>query len=393
MKHSPKKIYRFIFYFLISIIYSCSSISELYIVKKNNKWGYIDKHGKLVVAAIYDYCCIQRQEDTCCSRIIQPNGLGIVKLNDKYGAIDIHGRMKISAQYDFLDQYHNSLIIAKSEGKYAVLSKNGDTIFPFIFDNQFISCNNTVGYGQIDGKFYLLNFKNQTKIATDFDKIAYFTEGLAAVRKDGKYGFINELGEIVIGLKYQEVWPFNKGLAAVKVNYEWGFIDTTSSYVIKPQFDDTQGFDISNGEIAIVVKNRKYGVIDRKGNYLIQPKYEYLYLEDANVLNVSIFENNQIKRGLINLKEKWLYISDNQLFEYYNGYLMLEKNNKVGLVKMKSNKTILPAIFDEIAFRNKGLTMVVIRDAKSGIEHFAYANRKGKIVWQEDGFMYNCKVN
>ena len=45
-------------------------------------------------------------------------------------------------------------------------------------------------------------------------------------------------------------------LAEVK----WGFIDTSGQFVIMPQFDETQGFDLITGEIAIVVKNKKYGI-------------------------------------------------------------------------------------------------------------------------------------
>ncbi|NJO91423.1 MAG: WG repeat-containing protein [Chloroflexia bacterium] len=241
-------------FLFVTIFFSCNSLSELYLVKVNNKWGYINRKGKMVIDPIYENCCYQRYEDSCCSRIIWPETLGVVKKNGKYGAINVNGKLKLECNHDFLDQYHNSLLIAKSGNKFGVLSENGDTVFAFIFDNQFISCNSKTGQGQINGRYYLLDFENKTKKETNFDKISYFVEGFAAVKKGENLGFINQNGELIIEAKYQNVWPYNKGLAAAKQNYQWGFIDTTGKFVIEPQFDETEGFDLLSGKYAIVVK-------------------------------------------------------------------------------------------------------------------------------------------
>ena len=378
---------------LIIFLVSCHSISELYLIKEDSKWGYINRKGKLVIEPIYENCCYQRYEDSCCSRIIWPEALGIVKLNEKYGAIDVSGNIKIKFNYDFLDQYHNSLVIARSGNQFGVLSANGDTIFPFIFDNQFISCNNKVGHGQINGKYYLLNFNLKTKKETKFDKISYFVEGMAAVKKCEKYGFIAESGKMIIDAVYQNVWSFNKELAAVKQNYQWGFIDKTGKYVIKPQFDETEGFDLFTGEYAIVVKNKKYGIINRSGKYVVEPKYEYLYFEDKNVLLASIYENEQLKTGLINLKEEWLYRPENKRFDYFAGYIKFEKDGRFGLMKLRSRKVTIPPGFEEIAFRSKGLTMLTYYDKVKGNLNFAYVNKKGKVIWEEKGFDAKAMLN
>jgi len=385
MKPFLKKANNLIFILFVVSYYSCSSVSELYLVKENDKWGYIDKKGKLIIEPIYENCCYQRYEDSCCSRIIWPDALGIIKLKGKYGAINIDGDVKIKPNYDFLDQYHNSLVIAKSGQSFGVLNANGDTIFPFIFDNQFISCNNVVGQGQIEGKYYLLNFSNKTKAETNFDKISYFVEGLAAVIKDNKYGFVDESGEIKIDLKYQNVWPFNKGVAAVKLNYQWGFIDINDNFIIEPQFDETEGFDLFDRKYAIVEKNKKYGIINREGDYIVLPKYEYLYFEDKNVLSCSIYENKELKSGLINLNEKWLYQSKNGNFDYLAGYIKIEINGSFGLIKLKNGKVIIPPLFDEIAFRINGLSMLTYYDKNNGSKHFSYVNKKGKVIWSEKG--------
>jgi hypothetical protein len=377
---------KIIVFLFVSTLISCNSLSELYLVKADNKWGYINRKGKLVIEPVYENCCYQRYEDSCCSRIIWPEALGVVKQNGKYGAINVNGELKLKCNYDFLDQYHNSLLIARSGNKYGILNENNDTIFPFIFDNQFISCNSETGQGQINGKYYLLDFETKTQKETGFDKISYFVEGLAAVKKGENYGFINEEGSMVIDAKYQNVWPFNQGLAAVKQNYQWGFIDTTRKFVIKPQFDETEGFDLFSGKYAIVVKNKKYGIIDREGNYLIIPKYDYLYFEDENVLLAIISENQKQKRGLINLNEKWLYEPEYENFDYFDGYIKFEKDEKFGLLKLNTNKIVIPPVFEEIAFRSKGLTLLFYYSDTTNKMHHAYINKKGRVIWSEEGF-------
>ena len=41
---------------------------------------------------------------------------------------------------------------------------------------------------------------------------------------NGKYGYVNKIGKLAIPLKYEKVSYFSEGLAAVKLNGKWGFI-------------------------------------------------------------------------------------------------------------------------------------------------------------------------
>ena len=386
MIHLMRRISNIILALYCSFLFSCSSYSELYLIRENGKWGYINRNGTTIVKPVFENCCIERQEDSCCSRIIWPGQIGIIKLNNRYGAIDNEGKIRIQPKFDFLDRYHNSLIIAKSDDGFGVLNLKGDTVFPFIFDNQFISCNSKTGNGQINGKLYLLDFAKRTKTLTNFDKISYFSEGFAAVKRDNKYGFINESGKIIIEPIFQEVWPFNHGLSAVKINYQWGFIDTTGKFIVDPKYDETQGFDSFNGKYAIVVKNKKYGLIDRSSKFIISPKYQFLFLEDENVLLANIMNENERKTGLINLKEQWLTGNIKVEFGYFGGYVKIMGEEGYGMYKLKNGKTILPCIFEDIIFRSSGLTMVVYKDQLTDNQYFAYVNKKGKLVWAEEGF-------
>ena len=89
------------------------------IVKKGNKYGFIDKNGNVTIPVIYDlvysfkndkYTVVQNDGKQGCvnknGEIIvpikynkiqksQPNGAAVVYLNDKQGCIDIYGNLFI----------------------------------------------------------------------------------------------------------------------------------------------------------------------------------------------------------------------------------------------------------------------------------------------------------
>jgi len=65
----------------------------------------------------------------------------------------------------------------------------------------------------------------------------FFAENMVPVKKQGKWGFMNRDGEMIIAPNYDEVQPFSEGLAAVAINKKWGYVDVGGQLVILPQFD------------------------------------------------------------------------------------------------------------------------------------------------------------
>lgn len=106
-----------------------------------------------------------------------------------------------------------------------------------------------------DGQFNLCGFLDTESkdivISNKFEKVKYFSEGLAAVRLQGKYGFINEKGSIVIDPKFDLVGDFYQGVAEVLVGKKTGAIDRTGKIIVEPQFARTIPF---TKEVMIIRK-------------------------------------------------------------------------------------------------------------------------------------------
>ena len=82
-----------------------------------------------------------------------------------------------------------------------------------------------------------------------------------------EWGYIDNTGAIIIASKFDDVKSFHEGLAAVEINERWGYVDKAGKIVIQPQF--TQAYDFSDGLASVRVKpdnsEGKYGYINKRG--------------------------------------------------------------------------------------------------------------------------------
>lgn len=208
---------------------------------ENNKWGYKDAGGKVVVPPKYDFAWGFS------------DGLCRVRSNkEKYGFIDPSGKIIIPLQFENAYNFVDNMAAVKLDGKYGFIDKTGKIVIPF-----------------------------------QYDEATYFYDGLALVKEgtvrdkknnvtqSGKYGFIDKANKVIIPIKYESANEFSEGLAAVKLNKKYGYIDNTGNVVIDFQFDNA--YDFSEG-MAIVKSggyfDGKYGYIDSTGKLVIPMIYE-----------------------------------------------------------------------------------------------------------------------
>jgi len=153
--------------------------------RKGDKWGYIDKQGKIVIPIQYDKAGFFSE------------GLAPVKFNSKWGFIDTKGNMVIPPVYDKADIFSEGLAQVKINGKYGFIDTKGKMVIPAVYD-------------------LALNF----------------SEGLVGVEINGKWGYIDKKGRMVIPPVYDDVQPFSdNGHAMVEVNGKYGYIDTKGDIV------------------------------------------------------------------------------------------------------------------------------------------------------------------
>lgn len=334
---------------------------DLFPVKQNDKWGYIDNTGKIVIEPQF------KSADKF------SEGLAVVEVGHRtYGYIDDSGKFVLRPQYrDQAGKFSEGLaFVAIGEGverKAVYIDKTGKTIIDAnltggldfhdglalvaIAGDESTKFKDKIGYIDKSGK-YVINLQFESIQAYDFSgglavievggktgyrvgyidktgnlvvgpqfdqvlvregislgknaEFASFSEGLAAVcqGEPRKCGFIDKSGKVVIALQFDIALNFSEGLAVVKIANKYGFIDKSGKVVIKPQFDGSLKF--SEG-LAWVMVGKMCGYIDETGKMVINPRYDFAFDFSKGLAMVVVGMGRESKMGYIDKTGKYIW--------------------------------------------------------------------------------------
>lgn|GEM_PF-1221430 len=227
-------------------------------VMKNDKVGYINTQGKLVVPAIYDNLIDpdDKYDETWSHDASE--GRIVVAKNGKYGIIDTSNKviLPFTSKYSFIDGVKGGMALVQSQsGKYGFVDKNGKEVIPPKYQG-------TSGHF---GGYY------------------GFQQGLAGMYDGKKWGYITKSGKVAVPFIYDEIRPFSEGVAGVLKNGKWGFIDGSNKTVIPFQFSDknvarysvnymgANYFVFDNGIAEVAMINDKEICINKSGKSVACP--------------------------------------------------------------------------------------------------------------------------
>lgn len=278
-------------------------------IKRNEKWGYIDKNGKNIIPCIYssvgDFfndAAIVHQKD-----ILEPNNLF-------YG-------------FDQIIRQNGDTVNVRLSNK-----RLNDNIYNGIIMIE-VDCRHRSSSSGIKTKYGFVNIYGQLITDIIYDKVLYYSEGVAAVCIDGKWGYINENGKLIIPCQYENATQFSEGIAFVtKGEYSYNQQEIAIDKTGKKLFDcKYYGRFFKNG-FCLVFDFNKYGFINRDGKLIILCEYE----------NADVF---------------------------FEGRARVQKDvsGKWGFIDIDGNE-IIPFIFDKVGFFNEGFATVELNGKKAYID-------------------------
>ena len=210
--------------------------------KNKSDWFMTDKHGKTIGAP--------------CDSILTGfvNGLCCVKIKGKWGYINTSGDMIIKPQYDYARVFTENGVARVKKGKeYFFIDKAGNQILKY--DNIFTGFSKNRAAVLIDGEKLLINRQGEVICKINADKIYSFRDdNYAVIVKNDKASLIDTLGNIVIATEYQSIGVFNNGIAPVVKDGKVGFIDITGKEIIPVKYS---GCDFLVNEAPIRSVNNK----------------------------------------------------------------------------------------------------------------------------------------
>ncbi len=253
----------------VDIATSQNNSLDLFLFKQNDKLGYIDRTGKIIIPAKFERAYDFRE------------GLAPVNIGVKWGFIDPMGKIVIPARFDYVYNFSDGLAAVEVDQKWGFIDPTGKIVIPIDLEGSG-SFKNGLAYITIPitGRDSFTIDKTGKVVATPSpDPAKEDTIGesdrLIPFDQDRKVGYKDRTGKIVIAAQFDMLGfdrgGFNDGLAPVCLNEKCGYIDTTGRIVVPLQFDMVAN-RFSDG-LAWVNIGKKLGYVNKTGKLVIPARY------------------------------------------------------------------------------------------------------------------------
>lgn len=284
-----KAIHRLVAVTMLIAVSSAHFTSELFgqssghlykVTNKDNKVGFIDKTGKLVIG--FDRLPAEAEVGSfsegfapICFLHKPPSVYSM-----HCGYIDETGSIVIPPRFVLSSQFSEGLAWIRTETFVGFINHLGNVAFELPdsfslgFHDGLAAVATQTGWGFIDKTGRFISTKRYVQVES-------FSDGLAAVAegrwKEAKYGFINKTGEVAIPLRFDprqgqmesmSLSRFTEGLAPVMFGNLYGYIDHKGNTVIPPIFRDAGQF--SEGLASVTTVDGQTGYIDKAGLLVIK---------------------------------------------------------------------------------------------------------------------------
>lgn len=302
--------------------------------------------------------------------------------NNKYGVIDKNGKVVIDAKYDIVEIPNPEKAVFICKDNYDAKTKEYNVE---VYDDS----QNRILY-----QFYIvdaieLNVANEN---------GTYEKGVLRYKSKDKYGLIDFSGNKITNAVYDSIegFQYREGILLTKKNGKYGIININGAQILKEKYDeilcdayynkDTK-YDESGYIVGTKTKNgMRYGYIDSNRKEILKCKYTDIIRitdkKDDDKIYLIAFENG--RAGLYENKKK---IIDN-LYEdmSYNAgldLLILQRGSKIGVSKFDGTE-IIPIEYDNVYFVGNSI------NAKKGDETFIF-DLNGNI--DNSGYMEYVEVS
>lgn len=373
---------------VIALLVSCSSNCALndsetpkasyYKITVNDKAGFIDANGKIIIEPQFDYAYDIFTEDVCYARV-----------GDRQGLIDQEGNFiveladSVECVYDFINGFAKFNCGYERNG---IINNDGRVIIPAIHKDVVANVDADSLYFTIVGKKnksdWFVTDKHGNTIGTQCDSIlSGFFNGLCGVKIKGKWGYMNTSGDMIIKPQYDYARAFTEnGVARVKKGKEYFFIDKAGNQILK--YDNIfTGF--TKNRAAVLIDGEKH-LINRQGDVICKINADKIYsFRDDNY--AVIVKNDKASLidtlGNIALATEYEYIGD-----FTSGIAVVEKDGKCGFIGL-SGKEIIPVKYGEHIYALDDNTSPIRAVCNFSLENWQWYNTyydvKGNLIWQD----------
>jgi len=382
----------FVLWFIMLYLFGCGGCGD-------EKWGFIDKNGRLVVDPKYDEvrsfsskkAIVYRNRnigfiDYSGKEILNPDKSNFFTISDfigeyafflvgesdsNVGFIRDDGSVNIGPVYSQLSFFNGTVAgVKKADSDYFLINMSNRVLTDRGFD--YLDCfknmltqnciDDNVGKYKLNDKWGLINIRDGRIITNnEFDDIIYGDRSRFIVKKDGRFGAVDEKGKEIIPVQYESL-VFSEGYFTFSLNGKYGLMDYNGNKVIEPRYDRLS--KIGNS-YAVYCNGMCYRCSD------FRCEREDLPLKINSCIRYSLREiyirEDGSEVGIVNLKgEEFRFDSYNVISVYSNGRgIVCDMNIKENNIRCRlidTNRNIfsqeewcmIREFFDERAIVSRG---------------------------------------
>lgn len=314
----------------------------------------------LLLAACFGHAVASAQDVRC--------GLLPVMQDGKYGYIDRTGRLVIAARFDYASDFVGGMARVRVGDVWTYVSPGGEvmkTTFPkpFLFAEP-----------EYDFSEGLAVYREGGETKYDGTRYREYVAG-------GRYGFIDRSGKVVIEARYAAAGPFREGLAAAADGEAYGYINKAGKFVVKPAFQRAEAF--SEGLAYVEVKDGPKGYINKKGDWAV--KLEERITSAGPFRNGLVRVEAGYKQGYVNRKGEYVVRPEyGWLGEFSEGLVAFRLDAEGGRAKFgyldAAGKVVIEPKFDAAKNFSGGLASVQVGRDFSPDKRVGYIDRTGNFA-------------
>ena len=272
------------------------------------------------------------------------SNIEIVRSNNKFGIIDSNANFIIEPKFDKIEILNNSLstkkvakfyIKVKKDSKVGYFNEFGNILIEPKYDTilNFISGDFLNAFFESAGKWGLLDKTTGAELSpAKYDEIIpmKFQKNFYKYRIKSKYGVLSKGGKEVTEVLYDSIVEESESNLRVKQNTRFGIIDYTGRIVIPIEFDKIEDFKNDYQKVSV---KQKFGLYSKAGKNLISCQCDSIDLEINNP------KLNNTGLCLIGNKIKLYDIKNG---DYLSGQdrILIEKNKGVTLFSQSRKEKI-----------------------------------------------------
>jgi hypothetical protein len=154
-------------------------------VGKDNKVGYADADGKIVIPLIYD------------EGLTFSEGYTAVRTGNTWIILDSTGKQVSDAKYDDAQNFHQGYAAVGKSGRYGYIDVTGDIVIEFQYSNARDFSEGLAPIANAHNLWGYIDNKGKTVINPQYNFADSFNNGEAYVMKDNKSFYIDKENKVL----------------------------------------------------------------------------------------------------------------------------------------------------------------------------------------------------